>query len=187
MHEKRFDGTIERLRAPERVARLEVERVVDLCLETDGLKSVLDVGVGSGLFAEAFAQRGLEVAGVDVNPEMIAAAQRFVPKGEFREATAELLPYPDASFDLVFFGMLLHESDEPLKVLQEAWRVSRRSVCILEWPYRDQEFGPPLAHRLKSTELASLARQVGFSTIENTPLNYLEFYRLVSSVKVSGD
>jgi ubiquinone/menaquinone biosynthesis C-methylase UbiE len=179
MHEKRFDGTVERLRAPERVARLEVERVVDLSLETSGLKSVLDVGVGSGLFAEAFARRGLEVAGVDVNPEMIAAAQRFVPEWEFREAVAELLPYPDASFDMVFLGMLLHESDEPLKVLQEAWRVSRKQVCILEWPYRNQEFGPPLAHRLNSTEIESLARQAGFSVFETTALTHLVFYRLV--------
>jgi len=132
MHEKRFDGTVERLRSPERVARLEVERVVSRCLEAADLKSVLDVGVGSDLFAEAFAQRGLEVAGVDVNPEMIAVARQFVPEGDFREATAEALPYPDASFDLVFFGLLLHESDEPLKALQEARRVSRQRVCILE-------------------------------------------------------
>jgi ubiquinone/menaquinone biosynthesis C-methylase UbiE len=132
MHEKRFDGAVEWLRAPERVARLEVERVVSLCLESADLKSVLDVGVGSGLFAEAFVQRGLEVAGVDVNPEMIAAARQFVPQGDFREATAEALPYPEGSFDLVFFGLLLHESDEPLDVLQEARRVSRQRVCILE-------------------------------------------------------
>jgi rhodanese-related sulfurtransferase len=33
MNEKRFDGAVARLRAPERVARLEVERVVSLCLE----------------------------------------------------------------------------------------------------------------------------------------------------------
>ena len=76
-------------------------------MEAADLKSVLDVGVGSGLFAEAFAQHGLEVAGVDVNPEMIVAAKRFVPKGDFRESTAEALPYPDASFDLVFFGLAL--------------------------------------------------------------------------------
>ena len=65
MHEKRFDGGIERLRAPERVARLEVERVVDLCLEGVEIKNVLDVGTGSGLFAGAFFERGLEVAGID--------------------------------------------------------------------------------------------------------------------------
>jgi SAM-dependent methyltransferase len=178
LHEKLYDGGIERLRAPERVARLEVERVVALCLEAADLKSVLDVGVGSGLFTEAFVQHGLEVAGVDVNPEMIVAAKRFVPKGDFRESTAEQLPFPDASFDLVFFGLVLHESDEPLKVLQEARRVSCQRICILEWPYLEGEYGPPLAHRMKPTEIADLARQAGFAHLESIPITNLVLYRL---------
>jgi len=178
MHEKLYDGTVERLRSPERVARLEVERVVSLCLEAADLRSVLDVGVGSGLFAEAFSQRGLEVSGVDVNPEMIAAARQFVPQGDFRESTAEELPYPNASFDLVFFGLVLHESDEPLKVLQDARRVTRQRVGILEWPYQAGEFGPPLAHRLNPTEIVNLARQAGFTSLENISLTHLSFYRL---------
>ncbi len=178
MHEKRFDGEIERLRAPERIARLEVERVVSLCLEDTDLKSVLDVGVGTGLFAEAFSQRGLHVAGVDVNPQMIFAARQFVPQGEYHEAVAEALPFPDASYDLLFFGLLLHESDEPLKVLQEARRVARKRVCILEWPYQESEFGPPLAHRLKPTEIEDLARQAGLVRLESIPLTNLAFYRL---------
>jgi ubiquinone/menaquinone biosynthesis C-methylase UbiE len=178
MHEKRFDGAVERLRAPERVARLEVERVVTLCLEAADLKSVLDVGVGSGLFAESFRRRGLQVAGVDANPQMLPAAQQFVPQGDFREASAEALPYPDASFDLVFMGLLLHESDEPLKVLQEARRVSRQRVCVLEWPYQDGEFGPPLAHRLSPAQIEDFAHQAGFSHLESIPLAYLTLYRL---------
>jgi ubiquinone/menaquinone biosynthesis C-methylase UbiE len=179
MHEKLYDGGIQRLRAPERVARLEVERVVALCLDTADIKSVLDVGVGSGLFAEAFVRHGLEVAGVDVNPEMIIAARRFVPKGDFRESTAEALPYSNASFDLVFFGLVLHESDEPLKILQEARRVSRQRICILEWPYLEGEFGPPLAHRLKPTQIADLAQQAGFAHLESIPLTHLVLYRLL--------
>jgi ubiquinone/menaquinone biosynthesis C-methylase UbiE len=178
MHEKLYDGGVERLRAPERVARLEVERVVAHCLEAVDINSVLDVGVGSGLFAEAFVHRALEVAGVDVNPEMIVAAKQYVPKGDFRESTAEALPYPDASFDLVFFGLLLHESDEPLKVLQEAKRVSRKRICILEWPYQEGEFGPPLAHRLNPTKIAEMAKQISFAHLESIPLTHLVLYRL---------
>ena len=178
MHEKLYDGGVERLRAPERVARLEVERVVALSLEGAVIKSVLDVGVGSGLFAEEFSKRGLEVAGVDVNPEMIAAAKQYVPTGDFRESTAEVLPFPDASFDLVFLGLLLHESDEPLKVLQETRRVSRQRICILEWPYHDAEFGPPLAHRLISTKIAEMAKQIGFAHLESIPLTHLVLYQL---------
>jgi ubiquinone/menaquinone biosynthesis C-methylase UbiE len=178
MHEKLYDGGIDRLRAPERVARLEVEHVVGLCLEAANLKSVLDVGVGSGLFAEAFAQHGLEVAGVDINPEMIVAAKRFVPKGDFRESTAEALSFPDASFDLVFFGLVLHESDNHLKVMQEARRVSRQRICILEWPYLEGEFGPPLAHRLNPTQIANLTQKAGFAHLESIPLTHLVLYRL---------
>lgn len=178
MHEKLYDGGIDRLRAPERVARLEVERVVALCLEAADYKSVMEVGVGSGLFAEAFAQRGVEVAGVDVNPAMIIAAKRFVPNGDFRESTAEVLPYPDASFDLVFLGLVLHESDEPHKVMQEAQRVSCQRVCILEWPYQEEEFGPPLAHRLNPTQITDLVQKTSFTHMESIPLKHLVLHRL---------
>jgi ubiquinone/menaquinone biosynthesis C-methylase UbiE len=142
MHEKRFEGDSSRLRTPERVQRLEVERVVDLCLENGPFDNMLDVGTGSGLFAGAFAKRGLQVSGVDVNPEMLVAARHFVPEGDFCRATAEALPLSDDSFDLVFLGIVLHESDDGLKTLQETLRVARKRVCILEWPYRDQSFGP---------------------------------------------
>ena len=162
MHEKRFEGDISRLRSPERVERLEVARVVGLCLEEDQVENVLDVGTGTGLFAEAFARRGLTVSGVDVNPEMLAAAKRYVLKGDFREGTAESLPYPDGSFDLVFLGLVLHESDEQLKVVKETFRVARKRVCILEWPYHDQPFGPPLAHRLSPEVLVEFFQKAGF-------------------------
>jgi ubiquinone/menaquinone biosynthesis C-methylase UbiE len=178
VHEKRFEGDIARLRTPERVERLEVERVVSLCLESVPLDEVLDVGTGTGLFAESFSKHGLEVSGVDANPEMLTAASQFVPKGNFREGTAEALPYPDSSFDLVFLGLVLHESDEPLKALQEARRVARKRVGILEWPYQDGAFGPPLAHRLKPEDLANLYLEVGFRKWKVTNLSNTIFYRL---------
>jgi len=178
MHEKRFEGAIDRLRSPERVERLDVERVVDLCLESESATSVLDIGTGTGLFAESFSKRGLEVSAVDVNPEMLTAARRFVPNGDFREGTAEALPYPDRSFDLVFLGLVLHESDEALKTLQEARRVTRQRVGILEWPYKDSAFGPPLAHRLNPEDLAKLFRKAGFRKWKATELSNTIFYRL---------
>lgn len=178
MHEKRFEGDISRLRSPERVERLEVQRVVDLCLENDQTGSALDVGTGTGLFAEAFAGHSLTVAGVDVNPEMLASARRFVPKGDFRTGIAEALPYPDRSFDLVFLGLVLHESDDSLKALKEALRVARKRVSILEWPYRDQSFGPPLAHRLNPEDLAGLFQIAGFRKWKKTDLSDTVLYLL---------
>jgi ubiquinone/menaquinone biosynthesis C-methylase UbiE len=178
MHEKRFEGDITRLRNPERIGRLEVERVVTLCLEQAKIKCVLDIGTGSGLFAEAFAKRGLAVTGVDVNPEMLIAARAYVPAGDFRESTAEALPFADAAFDLVFMGLLLHESDEQLQVLSEARRVMRTRLGILEWAYREEDFGAPLVHRLAPEILTELAKEAGFSQCEAIPLTKLVFYRL---------
>lgn len=177
MNEKLFAGDLARLRAPERVARLEVERVVDLCLAGVNAQTVLDIGAGTGLFAEAFVQRGLAVAGVDTNPAMIEAVRTYVPAGNFQQAPAEALPYSDATFDLVFMGLVLHESDEPLKVLREARRVARQRVGVLEWSYREESFGPPLAHRIAPETLVQWAQPAGFSKWETLPLAHLVLYR----------
>jgi ubiquinone/menaquinone biosynthesis C-methylase UbiE len=178
MHEKRFEGDFNRLRSPERVERLEVERVVGLCLEKGQAKNMLDVGVGTALFAEGFAQHGLKVAGVDANPEMLPAAAQYVPAGDFRQATAEALPWPDGSFDLVFLGLVLHEADDTLKAIKEARRVARQRVCILEWPYRDGVFGPPLADRLNPDILADMFQKAGFRKWKLTELSNTVFYGL---------
>ena len=127
MHEKIYEGGVERLRAPERVARLEVERVVSICLEGVELKSVLDVGVGSGLFAEEFSKRGLEVAGVDVNPEMIvetrvakarADAGAHAAAQPFLDAVAGPDPTPGGGSVSAFAGAVPQHDDQTLVVVK---------------------------------------------------------------------
>jgi ubiquinone/menaquinone biosynthesis C-methylase UbiE len=178
MHEKRFPGSPEMLRSPQRVELLEVEHVVDLCLEALPAKSVLDVGTGTGLFAGRFAARGLEVAGIDANPVMVEAARRLVPQGRFRHAPAEVVPHPDGAFDLVFMGLVLHETDDPEQALREARRVARLRAAVLEWPYQAEGAGPPLAHRLQPELVTALAQAAGFAQVETLPLVHLVLYRL---------
>jgi ubiquinone/menaquinone biosynthesis C-methylase UbiE len=178
MHEKRFPGSPGMLRSAQRLNLLEVERVIDLCLETFPARSVLDVGTGTGLFAEAFAARGLEVAGIDANPAMIEAARHLVPGARFRHAPAEVVPHPDGAFDLVFMGLVLHETDDPALAVGEARRVARLGAAVLEWPYRPEEYGPPLEHRLRSEQVTDLAHQAGFARVETLPLSRLVLYRL---------
>jgi ubiquinone/menaquinone biosynthesis C-methylase UbiE len=160
--DKRFDASkIDQLRSPERLELLEVNSVVDFCLEDQAIKSILDAGTGSGVFAEAFHSHGLRVEGVDVNAEMIAACTEILPSIPFKIAQTEDLPYEDNSFDMVFFGMVLHETDNPLKSLQEAHRVARKQVVVLEWLHKAQSFGPPLTDRLSKEEIQRLANLAG--------------------------
>ena len=177
-HERRFDGGPDRLRNPERIALLEVPRVVSLCLEGSSARTVLDVGTGTGVFAEAFSTQGLEVTGLDVNLELLAVARALVPSARFQEGLAEHLGFPDRSFDLVFFGLVLHETDDALAALKEARRVTRGRVAILEWAYRAEPKGPPLEHRLKSEAIADFAVKAGFSKVETIPMERLVLYLL---------
>ncbi|MEJ2262056.1 MAG: class I SAM-dependent methyltransferase [Anaerolineales bacterium] len=178
MHERRFHGQADRLRSPQRLELLEVARVVALCLEDLEAETVLDVGAGTGVFAEAFSQQGLAVSAIDVNPDLLEIARRYAPQATFRQAPAEAIPFPDRSFDLVFLGHVLHETDERLRALQEARRLARKRVVILEWPYLEEEHGPPLEHRLKPEEVLELGKQAGFEAVETLQLRHMVLFRM---------
>ena len=177
-NERIYSQRINKLRSPERIKLIEVERVVESSLENIEAESVLDVGTGSGLFAEAFEKKGLNVAGIDISEEMIQAVKDFVEKGEFLTAPAEKIPYPDKSFDLVFLGHILHEADDMVKTLEEAKRVARQRIAILEWPYIKEETGPPLYHRLSKEKIFELAEQAGLKKIDSLQLKHMILFRI---------
>lgn len=167
---------VQKLRSPERLARLEVDRVVSTALEGIDALTVLDIGTGSGIFAEAFAGRGLRVTGIDVQEAMLEAARRYVPEARFERAASEELPFPDASFDLCFLGLVLHETAQPLRAVREARRACVLRAAVLEWPYREQAAGPPLEDRLKAEDVLGLAAAAGFTGIRTVPLTHLVLY-----------
>ena len=178
MNARRFHGDPARLRSPERMALLEVDRVVAISLAELEVKNALDVGTGTAVFAEAFANLGLDVTGIDLNPEMTEWARRHVPAARFEVGAAERLPFPNGSFDLVFLGHVLHESEEPARALGEAKRVARQRIVVLEWPYLDEEHGPPLEHRLKPEAIETLLREQGLERFERVTLRNMELYRI---------
>ncbi len=85
-------------------------RVVDAAQIQMGQR-VLDVACGTGILAREAASRvgpaGF-VAGLDVAPGMLTVARRLAPGIEWRQGTAESLPYTDRSFDAVVsqFGLM---------------------------------------------------------------------------------
>jgi SAM-dependent methyltransferase len=53
-------------------------------VQTYGARSVLDAGCGTGRVARELARRGLDVAGVDIDEELLATARRKAPDLEWR-------------------------------------------------------------------------------------------------------
>lgn len=178
MNEKVFNGAVEKLRSSERREKLQIERVINYSLAGIEAVSALDIGTGTGLFAEAFANRGLKVKAVDCNLEFLELAESLAPSVEFKKAAAEKLPFDKASFDLVFMGHVLHEADDPLKAMQEAHRVLKKRLVILEWPHRQEDSGPPLDHRMTAEQIRSLATKAGFSICDLIHLRFMHLYIL---------
>jgi demethylmenaquinone methyltransferase/2-methoxy-6-polyprenyl-1,4-benzoquinol methylase len=87
---------------------------------------VLDVATGTGLVAERLLARGFTVTGLDQSAEMLARAhERLDGRAELVEASAESLPFPDATFDHLTFTYLLRYVDDPAATLAELARVVR--------------------------------------------------------------
>jgi demethylmenaquinone methyltransferase/2-methoxy-6-polyprenyl-1,4-benzoquinol methylase len=94
----------------------------------------LDVGCGAGLFAvwlaEAIGSKG-RVVGIEPSTERVEAARALVGHGpfasrlEFREGDATKLEAPDATFDWVWCGDVLHHIQETGRALGEFARVIR--------------------------------------------------------------
>jgi len=93
--------------------------------------TVLDVATGTGLVAQRLLERGFAVTGLDQSPDMLAEAhRRFGDSVTLVEASADALPFPDASFDHLTFTYLLRYVDDPAGTLRELARVVRPGGTI---------------------------------------------------------
>lgn len=90
---------------------------------------VLDVGCGTGVvtrLAAAAVAPGGSVAGLDMNPGMLAVAKSVTPSGlaiDWHEADAQDIPLPDGAFDVVLCQMSLQFLPDPHRGLAEMRRV----------------------------------------------------------------
>ena len=88
---------------------------------------VLEVGVGMGADYLEWLKAGAHPTGVDLSSASLERAKRrceiagYAP--DLRVSDAEHLPFPDATFDVVYsYGVMHHSPDTP-QCIREAWRV----------------------------------------------------------------
>lgn len=90
---------------------------------------VLEIGVGLGADHQCFAQAGAVMTGIDLTERAVAHTSKrlklFGLKSDLRVADAELLPFTDKSFDIVYSWGVLHHSPNTAKAIDEVWRVLR--------------------------------------------------------------
>jgi SAM-dependent methyltransferase len=114
---------------------------------------VLDVACGTGIVARTAADRvgpTGRVTGLDLNPGMLAVAQRLRPDLEWHQGDAENLPFADGSFDRVMcqFGLMFFP--DRVAALREMGRVVAGDglIAVAVWGSIDQS--PPYAAMTES-------------------------------------
>jgi ubiquinone/menaquinone biosynthesis C-methylase UbiE len=151
---------------------------------------VLDVACGTGVLTRLAAERvgpSGAVAGLDVNPGMLAVARRETPPVvRWYEATAESMPLPGASYDVVLCQMGLPFITNKLAALREMRRVLAPGARALisvpgPTPAPFEILAQALAHEISpqsalfarvvfslhdKSELESLLRGAGFARVE---------------------
>lgn len=86
--------------------------------------TVLDLGAGTGKLTAALVENGSEVIAVEPDPAMLSALRTAVPQATALAGSAEQIPLPDASVDVITIGQAMHWFDLD-KALPEMARVLR--------------------------------------------------------------
>lgn len=154
-------------------------------------ETVLEVGAGNGFFtlvlAQAVGPEGRVIA-ADVSPGMLAELRqraeeagltnlRYVPSEE------QVVPLADAAVDKAFLVDVLHEAEDPARLLKETVRVVRRGgeVVVVDWEAGEGPPGPPAGERLGSGRTRDLLGQAGLAAgrpLEAVPSPHFGFWAL---------
>jgi ubiquinone biosynthesis O-methyltransferase len=168
-------------------------------------KTVLDLGCGGGFMAEALAQRGAAVTGIDPAEKAIAIAQRHAASQnlsiKYLVGTGEALPAADGSMDYVVcvdvlehvadLGEVINEVRRVLKpgglflfdTINRTWLASLVVVFFGERVFRILPVGThDPAKFIRPTELATLLNAHGFTVAGFTGLGPLGLNRKLDFV-----
>ena len=140
---------------------------------------LLEVGCGGGAFLQDALRSGCRASAVDHSPEMVRLAgeanRGAVAAGrlEVREARADRLSFPDASFTCATMNGVLGFLPDPVAALREIYRTLRpggRFTTLGTDPeLRGTPAAPePMASRLRfydDEDLAAVARDAGFEEV----------------------
>ena len=111
-----------------KVFELELETLFDLIKPFQAMK-MLDVGIGTGIFALEFANRGVEVLGIDPSEKMIEIATRRGLNTQI--GSGEDIPFGDNLFDAVLSMTSMEFSSDPDKFISEMARVAKPAGIIV--------------------------------------------------------
>lgn len=113
-------------------------------------KKLLEIGLGEGADSEQIIRRGGRWSGLDLTAESVARVRtrlqlRKLPYDDIRQGSALQIPYPDASFDMVFSHGVLHHIPEIRRAQSEIARVLKPDGELVIMVYAKWSFNAIVA------------------------------------------
>ncbi len=101
-------------------------------------RQIVDVGAGTGKLTGVMLGLGHELTAVDPDPRMLDALSEKYPQVDTHPGSAESLPLPDNSADLITFGQAWHWVDPGPASIEVARVLRTGGVLGLIWNLRDE-------------------------------------------------
>ncbi len=113
----------------EPLSEVALDRVAGI-LSEDGIRKILEAGIGTGRIAKPLQARGFDIVGVDFSKGMLARARR---KGleDLVMGDANHLPFEDKVFDAALLAHVLHLLEDPVETFGKLSRAAKKEVVIL--------------------------------------------------------
>lgn len=133
---------------------------------------VLDVAAGTGHLGRAIAPHVRRVVAVDLTPEMLLkgsheAVEDGITNIAFEQGLAEVLPYPDGTFDMVVSRFSIHHFEDPQIQIAEMVRVCRPEgrVAVIDLVSPDNETLAAAYNRLERMRDPSHTRALSVAAL----------------------
>jgi ubiquinone/menaquinone biosynthesis C-methylase UbiE len=155
----------------------------------------IDIGCGSGFFtvpAARLVDNYGKVYALDMSRDAVALLKERAAVEGLRNIVAEVGMAEDRIFceacaNIVFFGIVLHDFDDPDKVLLNAGKMLKPAgrLVDLDWKKEPMELGPPLDIRFSEEQATGRIRGAGFQ-IDSVEDSGLYHYLVVATHSAVG-
>ncbi|MEE8331426.1 MAG: bifunctional 2-polyprenyl-6-hydroxyphenol methylase/3-demethylubiquinol 3-O-methyltransferase UbiG [Acidimicrobiia bacterium] len=143
--------------------------------DTPAGAAVLDIGCGGGLLAEAIADLGFPVTGIDRSQASVAAGHDRARNVRYVVGDAGRLPFADDSFDVVTAMEVLEHVADPAAVVAEAGRILKPGGLFF--------FAGPNRTRLSRLVVIDLAQRWRWSAV--LPEDLHEWHRFIAPAELT--
>jgi ubiquinone/menaquinone biosynthesis C-methylase UbiE len=142
-------------------------------LHTDNVFA--DIGCGDGFFsilaAKKVGEKG-KVYAVDIDASAIEKLKHKAQTNDIHNITSIVGAAENAIFcvkcaDFVFFSMVLHDFDDPTRVLKNSKQMLKLSgrLIDLDWKKQEMPFGPPVRIRFSEEKATDLIEDAGLRVV----------------------